>query len=85
MMAVDRPGVLGQITTILGARGISISSVLQHEPNSHGGLPGVPVIITTHQAQEGDVRQALAQVDALEGITGKTVCIGIADEHPEHL
>ena len=85
MMAVDRPGVLGQITTILGARGISISSVLQHEPNSHGGLPGVPVIITTHQAQEGDVRQALAQVDALEAITGKTVCIGIAEEHAEQV
>jgi homoserine dehydrogenase len=85
LMAVDRPGVLGQITTILGAKGISISSVLQHEPNSQGGLPGVPVIITTHQAKEGDIRQALAQVDALEAITGKAVCIGIAEEHAEQL
>ncbi|MFB3891460.1 MAG: homoserine dehydrogenase [Phycisphaerae bacterium] len=86
MMAQDRPGVLGQIATILGRHGISISAVLQHERQASGGASnGVPVIITTHQAVEGDVRRALAEVDALEAIKGKSTCIGIADEHPEQL
>jgi len=84
MMAEDRPGVMGQITTILGRHGISISSVLQHEPKTQrNGESAVPVIITIHQAAEGDVRKALAEVDALADIKGKSICIGIVDEHSE--
>ena len=85
MMAEDRPGVLGQITMILGQHGISISSVLQHEPQGSDARPGVPVIITTHKANEGGVRKALAQVDSLDAIKGKSVCIGIVDEHAEQI
>jgi homoserine dehydrogenase len=85
MMAEDRPGVLGQITMILGQHGISISSVLQHEPQCSGTQAGVPVIITTHKANEGGIRKALAQVDSLDVIKGKSVCIGIVDEHAEQI
>ena len=85
VMCNDEPGVLGQITTILGNFGISISSVLQHELQATAAVRGVPVIITTHQAQEGRVLEALSQVDAMKSVTSKTVCIGIAEEHPEQL
>ena len=84
MMALDRPGVLGQVTTILGRCGISISSVLQHEPQGDA-QEGVPVIITTHRANEGSIRKALDEVDALDVIKGKSVCIGIVDEHAEEI
>ncbi len=84
VMAEDRPGVLSTIARILGERQISISSVLQHEPPADSS-PGVPVVITTHRAREGDVREAMAEVDALDAIKARTVCIAIVDEHPESL
>ena len=81
VMAEDSPGVLSQIAAILGRHGISISSVLQHEAG--GSQAAVPVVITTARALEGAVRKALAEVDAMDVIKGKSVCIGIVDEHPE--
>ncbi len=84
IMAEDTPGVLGQIATVLGGHGISISSVLQHEPAA-GSDQAVPVVITTAKALEGNVRRALAEVDALPVIRPTSVCIGIVDEHPEQL
>jgi homoserine dehydrogenase len=84
MMAEDKPGVLAKIAAILGKHDISISSVLQPEPPEGVEIvEGVPVIITTHRAQEGSVRKALNEVDALDVVKGKSVCIGIVDEHPE--
>ena len=86
IMAEDAPGVLGQVSAILGDQSISIRSVLQHEaPEGDEPAPGVPVIITTHRAQEGSVRAALAKVDALKVVRGHTTCIPIVDEHPEPL
>ena len=80
----DAPGVFGRIAAILGKHDISITSVLQQEPN-HPAAQGVPVIITTHQAQEGNVRNAVAEIDALDVVTTPSVCIGIVEEYPEEL
>ncbi|MCK4600912.1 MAG: homoserine dehydrogenase, partial [Phycisphaerae bacterium] len=82
----DRPGVFAKIAAILGRCDISISSVLQHEvPAGENVSMGVPVVITTHRAQEGNVRRAMDEVDALEDIKAKSICIGIVDEYPEQL
>jgi homoserine dehydrogenase len=84
VMAVDKPGVLAKIADILGRYKISISSVLQKERAlQNDSKQGVPVVITTHQALSETVSKALEQVDVLDVITGKSVCIGIIDEHPE--
>lgn len=80
----DAPGVFGQIAAILGKHEISITSVLQQEPG-HPAAKGVPVIITTHQAREGNVRNAVAEIDALDVVTTPGVCIGIVEEYPEEL
>jgi homoserine dehydrogenase len=78
--------VLGQVAAILGRHAISISSVLQREaPEGADPAAGVPVVITTHRAQEGNVRAALGEVDALGVIKATSVCIGIVDEYPEHV
>jgi len=84
VMAEDRPGVLAQIAAVLGQHDISISSVLQHEPRA-GSDPaaGVPVVITTYRALEGNVRKALRVVDRLDAIKAASVCLSIVDEHPE--
>ena len=72
--------------TVFGRHGISISSVLQHEPpGAEDQCQTVPVVITTHTGLEGDIRNALAEVDALDTIQAGSVCIAIVDEHPEKL
>lgn len=57
----DRPGVLGQLTTALGAHGISISELLQR--GIRGPDATVSVIALTHKAQEGSLNAALAEID----------------------
>ena len=84
--AEDSPGVLARVATILGRQGISIRSVLQHETSDDlAPARGVPVVITTHKAREGGIRQALREVDALDVIKARTVCIGIVTEPEEPL
>lgn len=80
LAAKDEPGVLAQVTTALGKHGISLSAVLQRE--SEDGGP-VPVVITTHRAREGDMRKALAEIDALKTIQPPTVCLRIIDQPKE--
>ena len=67
----DRPGVLAEISGILGQHGISIASVLQEETESEG-LP-VTLIIMTHVAREGDTLAAIEKIDALPCTSGKTI------------
>ncbi|HUT61096.1 MAG TPA: homoserine dehydrogenase [Phycisphaerae bacterium] len=86
MRAVDRPGVLARVATIFGQHSISISSLLQHEPPPGSRAPAiVPVVVTTAQAQEGNVRLAMEEIDSLDVIEPPSVCIAIVDEHPERI
>jgi homoserine dehydrogenase len=59
----DRPGVLGQLTTILGAHEVSIEQVVQEAPGD--GAAPAQVFVVTHEAREGDVAAALAKIGAL--------------------
>jgi homoserine dehydrogenase len=59
---VDQPGVLGQLMTILGAHGVSIAQVVQGSTSAAGP---VSVVVLTHEAREGHVRAALAEIDQL--------------------
>ncbi len=77
----DEPGVLAQITAMLGHQRISLSAVLQHEANTDG--QPVVVVITTHKAREGSLRAALAQINALPGMAGPAVCLRIVDTPQE--
>ncbi len=80
LMARDEPGALAQVTRILGEKGISLSAILQHEAND-GKL--VPVVITTHVALEGSIRNALKEVDKLASIHPPTICLRIMDQPVE--
>ncbi len=60
LSALNRPGVLGHITTMLGQHGVSISSILQRKAE---GEEGVPIIVITHRAFEKDVQAALKAID----------------------
>jgi homoserine dehydrogenase len=78
MLATDKPGVLAEVTRILGESGISIEAILQKEP-----LPDaveVPIIILTHSIAERQMNAAIRQIEALDTIHGKITRIRL-----EHL
>ncbi len=56
----DRPGVLAQITKVLGDHQISISSVIQKEADSVAQT--AEIVIMTHPAQEKAMQQALEEL-----------------------
>jgi len=85
VMALDKPGVFAQVSAVLGQHDISIRAALQREPVNARADLGVPVVITTHDAREGNIRNAIAEIDALDVIGASTVCIDIVDEHAEEL
>jgi homoserine dehydrogenase len=58
----DRPGVLAEITGILGRKEISIASVIQHDSELSGSAV-VPLVIMTHRASEGALREAIEAID----------------------
>ena len=77
--AMDKPGTLGRISTILGEQGISIQGVIQHE-QSAGEYE--PLVITTHEARRGALDEALAGAEQANLLDNKPVCIRIV-EMPE--
>lgn len=76
----DQPGVLAQITAILGKYNISVSGINQHEG---GEDRHVPVVIITHKAKEGAMQAAIKEIDALPTISATTVCLRILDQPQE--
>jgi homoserine dehydrogenase len=76
--ALDRPGVLSQISGILGRHAISIAAVIQKGREVAGA---VPIVMITHEAREADVRVALAEIDRLEVVSPPTVFYRIEDPH----
>ncbi len=59
----DQPGVLAQITSVLGNHGISIASIIQKEVNDEAR--SAEIVIVTHTALEGAVTQALSSLREL--------------------
>jgi homoserine dehydrogenase len=66
---IDRPGVLADITKILGDSGISIEAILQKEPAE--GASHVPIIILTQSVQEKNMNAAIQQIQGLDSIEGE--------------
>ncbi|MBV8912302.1 MAG: homoserine dehydrogenase [Acetobacteraceae bacterium] len=59
LMVVDRPGVIADVTAALRDAGVSLESMIQR-----GRAPGeaVPVVLVTHETNEGAMRAALEQI-----------------------
>jgi homoserine dehydrogenase len=72
----DQPGVLGQLMTILGAHGVSIAQVIQDGGSGTDGP--VWVVVLTHEAREGGVSAALAEIDQLAVVREPARVIRIA-------
>jgi homoserine dehydrogenase len=59
----DRPGVLAQISKVLGDNSVSISSVIQKESNPVAQT--AELVIMTHSAKEKAVQKALGEIGQL--------------------
>ena len=81
-MTEDKPGVLSKITGILGQYGVSISSVYQPQTAEQNGelkKEVVPILLTTHLAEEGKGQKAVQEINRLAAIKSKTVLIRIEE------
>jgi homoserine dehydrogenase len=76
----DRPGVIAAIATILGAHGISIASLIQHDPgdDSPPGAP-VPLVMMTHLAIEAHLLDSLREIDRLDVVHAPSICLGVEE------
>jgi homoserine dehydrogenase len=74
--AIDKPGVLSKISGVLGAHNISISSVIQ-KGRKVGGA--VPLVITTHNAREWELRKAIKEIEKLDVVLDRVMFIRIEE------
>jgi homoserine dehydrogenase len=77
IMCKDQPGVIAQWSKVLADHQISISGALQHEGT--GPENTVPVVILTHPTLQKNIFAALDDMERLDTIGGKPVCIRIVD------
>jgi homoserine dehydrogenase len=74
---LDRPGVLGQLTNVLGDHQISIAQVVQEGPRD--AERPVRVVVLTHEALESNVRHAVAQIAKLASVVEPVQIVRIAE------
>jgi homoserine dehydrogenase len=70
MTALDRKGVLAQVTAILSEHDISIEAIIQKQV---GEADAVTIVILTHIVKEQQIEQAIQQIAALDGIRGEVM------------
>lgn len=75
LQALDRPGVLADVTRILGERGISIEAMVQKEPPK--GQDDVSVILLTQRVREGQMNDAIQRIERLQSVTAPVTRIRV--------
>ncbi|MFO7905779.1 MAG: homoserine dehydrogenase [Pirellulaceae bacterium] len=80
-MVEDHPGVMAQIAGVLGRHGVSIASVIQHnpEPETDGSI--VPLVIMTHMTTEGATSSAVEEIDQLECVSPPSVRMRVLNQY----
>lgn len=73
MRAMDKPGVLAEVTKILGDRQISIDAMMQKEPMDNESE--ADIVILTHVTVEKNMDAAIAAIEALNAIDGSVTKI----------
>ncbi len=78
LCASDQPGVMADVTRILGDAGISIEAVIQKEPPE--GEQQVSVILLTRRVRERQMNAAIQHIESLASVQGTITRIRV-----EHL
>ena len=66
LLALDRPGVLADITRILADCGISIEALLQKEAPPSASV--VPIVLLVNRVREQRMNEAITAIEALDSI-----------------
>ncbi len=66
--AEDKPGVLADLTRILGDADISIEAFIQKEPTD--GAANATLVLLTNTVAEAKMNTALAQIEAMDTVVG---------------
>lgn len=69
LQALDKPGVMSDITRLLSEQGISIESLIQKAPAP--GEEHVPVVVLTNAAEQQSLDAAVQSMQALNTIVGE--------------
>ena len=69
MRVDDRPGVMAEITRIMGDKDISIEAILQKEPES--GVTRATIIMLTQRIREQQMVDAIDEITQLEVVHGE--------------
>jgi homoserine dehydrogenase len=76
--AMDRVGVLADITEILGDCKINIEAIIQKEPRGTDALnQRVPVIILTRELREAVMNEAIARIEKLDAVAEQVMRIRV--------
>jgi homoserine dehydrogenase len=75
MQAEDKPGVLAEVTRILGERDISIEAIIQKEPNEDSDKANI--IMLTHVVRESKMNEAIGKIEAMKSIHGSVTRIRV--------
>ena len=76
--AMDRVGVLADITEILGDCKINIEAIIQKEPRGTDALnQRVPVIILTREIREAVMNEAIARIEKLDAVAEQVMRIRV--------
>ena len=77
LQALDRPGVLADITCILAELEISIDAMVQKEPKKDEEQ--VDIIVLTHLSIEKNINAAIAKIEELTSVMGKITRIRLEE------
>jgi homoserine dehydrogenase len=72
--ALDQPGVLAKISTILSNHEISIEALIQKDVSAGE----VPIVIITNEVKEQSLNDALAKLESMADVKGRVVRIRVA-------
>ena len=75
VQAQDKPGVLANITKILGDHGISIEAMIQKEPASKED--NAAIIMLTTKTVETNMLDAIAAIESIDTISGNVVMLRV--------
>jgi len=75
LQLLDQPGMMSQLSSILGREGISIEALIQKAPRH--GVAHVPVVAITNVAAQRDLERAVAALESLDSVPGPVIRIRV--------
>lgn len=77
MQVIDQPGVMAEITGILGNNGVSIASIIQHKSENQNTNATVPLVIMSHNTTQTAIANSVTQFEQSENIETKAVVLKV--------